>query len=331
MRANFIAFAACLFMPVSSPSQPATKAPPAFILPVACEIGRTCEIQNYVDRDPTPAARDYQCGSATYDAHSGVDFRILDMAAQRRGVNVLAAADGKVLRVRDGIVDVSVREIDRATLKGRDCGNGVVIEHDGGFTTQYCHMRNASLKVRPGQLVRAGAVIGQIGLSGNTEYPHLHITFRRGDTVIDPFAPLAGVAGRCGDGAGIWQVDAAKALIYKGGAILNIGFAAAPMTMADIEDGQLSPPTRNSAALIAYVRAINLRAGDVQDFTLKGPDGTILASHKGTALTVAQAQRFLFIGKNRAGDHWRQGLYRAHYRVIRSGTTLMQREFDLRL
>ncbi|MDG2570956.1 hypothetical protein P7L87_25725, partial [Vibrio parahaemolyticus] len=38
-------------------------------LPVACEIGRTCFIQHYVDRDPSPAASDYQCGTLTYDAH----------------------------------------------------------------------------------------------------------------------------------------------------------------------------------------------------------------------------------------------------------------------
>ncbi len=72
-------------------------------LPVACEIGKTCFIQHYVDRDPSPAAQDYQCGTLTYEGHDGTDIRIPTMAAQKAGVNVLAAADGKVLRVRDGV------------------------------------------------------------------------------------------------------------------------------------------------------------------------------------------------------------------------------------
>jgi hypothetical protein len=33
-----------------------------FRLPINCEIGRTCEIQNYVDLDPSGGVRDYQCG-----------------------------------------------------------------------------------------------------------------------------------------------------------------------------------------------------------------------------------------------------------------------------
>jgi hypothetical protein len=330
MRAISIA-AAILMIPASSPSQPAPAPSPAFILPIACEIGKTCEIQNYVDRDPGPAARDYQCSSSTYEAHSGIDFRILDMTAQRRGVDVLAAAAGKVVRVRDGVADVSVRDIDRATLKGRDCGNGVVIEHEGGLSTQYCHMRNASLKVRPGQMVQAGEAIGQVGLSGNTEYPHLHITFKRGDMVIDPFAPLPDQAGRCGGGAGIWQGDVAKELVYKGGAVLNVGFAASPVTMADIENGQIIRPSRDDAKLIAYARAINLRAGDVQVFILRGPDGSVIASHNGPPLAAAQAQRFLYIGKNRPATGWQQGVYRAQYHVMRSGEILMQREFELRI
>jgi hypothetical protein len=57
-----------------------------FSLPIACEVGLTCEVKNYVYRDQSIVAKDYVCGSATYNDHSGVDFRVLDMAAQRRGV-----------------------------------------------------------------------------------------------------------------------------------------------------------------------------------------------------------------------------------------------------
>src|SRR5262249_35663984 len=45
-------------------------------LPIDCEVGRSCVIQNYVDHDPSPNARDYQCGTLTYDGHNGTDFRL---------------------------------------------------------------------------------------------------------------------------------------------------------------------------------------------------------------------------------------------------------------
>src|SRR5580765_6359429 len=63
---------------------------PKLAFPLACQIGRTCEVQNYVDRDPGPGALDYHCGHRTYQGHSGVDIRLLDMAQQRAGVAVLA-------------------------------------------------------------------------------------------------------------------------------------------------------------------------------------------------------------------------------------------------
>ena len=43
----------------------ASAAPPALAFPLACQIGRTCEVQHYVDRDPGPGVRDYKCGRRT--------------------------------------------------------------------------------------------------------------------------------------------------------------------------------------------------------------------------------------------------------------------------
>src|SRR3954471_1267679 len=118
-----------------------------FRLPVACEIGRSCEVQHYVDRDLAGGSKDYQCGTLTYDGHDGTDFRVPDLAAQRAGVDVVAAARGRVLRIRDGVADISVRELGRERVEGTECGNGVVIAHEGGFETQYCHLAKGSLAV----------------------------------------------------------------------------------------------------------------------------------------------------------------------------------------
>ena len=49
-------------------------------MPIACEPGRTCYIQNYTDADPSVSARDYKCGTLTYDDHNGTDFRLPSLA-----------------------------------------------------------------------------------------------------------------------------------------------------------------------------------------------------------------------------------------------------------
>jgi hypothetical protein len=300
-------------------------------LPIDCVLGQTCEIQNYVDRDPSTSSKDYMCGSNSYEAHSGVDFRIPDMAAQRRGVAVVAAAAGRVLRVRDGVADVSVKTLSPGSVSGRECGNGLVIDHGGGLTTQYCHMAKGSISVQSGTQVRAGEKLGLVGLSGNTEYPHLHFTVRRGDTVVDPFAPAAGTGATCGGGQSMWQDRLGPSIGYKAGTIINAGFASGPVTMGLVEQGGIASPDAASGAIIAYVRAINLRAGDVQEFTLRAPNGAFLAKHTAPPLSASQAQRLLFIGKNRPQTGWLRGRYVAKYGVVRGGRTIMQREFDLRL
>ena len=205
--------------------------------PVACEIGRDCFVQHYVDRDPSPAAQDYQCGTLTYEGHDGTDIRVPTMAAQKAGVQVLAAADGKVLRVRDGIADVSIAGRGRDSVDNLECGNGAVVDHGQGWETQYCHMAKGSMAVRPGDTVKAGDTLGRIGLSGMTEFPHLHFTLRKDGKVVDPFA-FGADAKSCGGGRSLWEASAAQALAYQAGSVLNKGFAAGPVTMAAVESGE---------------------------------------------------------------------------------------------
>ena len=57
-------------------------------------------------------------------------------------------------------------------------------------------MANGSLQVKPGDLVRAGQPLGHVGLSGLTEYPHLHFTIRHQGKIADPFAYGAAILAR---------------------------------------------------------------------------------------------------------------------------------------
>lgn len=307
---------------------------PKLGFPVACRIGETCEVQNYVDRDPGPGAKDYRCGPRTYEAHGGVDFRIRDMAAQRAGVDVLAAAPGRVSRLRDGVADVSVKAAGAASVANQECGNGVVIDHGGGWETQYCHLARGSLKVKSGDQVTAGQPIARIGLSGNTEYPHLHLTVRHGQTTVDPFAPNA-APGSCDPKAspagGMWDAAAAKAVAYKAGAVLNAGFADAPVAQDALEEGQLKAPGAASGVLVAYVRAIDLEQGDVQALVLKDPAGTVIAQSQLGPLDRSKAQYLMFVGKRRPAEGWKPGTYTASYSVTRRGGVVISRSFQIRL
>src|SRR5690606_27061924 len=101
-----------------------------FGLPAACRLGEDCFVQQYPDMDPGSGAVDPFCGSATYDGHDGTDLRILSMKDVARGIQVLAMADGRVLRSRDGEPDRLVLTAeDRKVVSSKECGNGLVIQH----------------------------------------------------------------------------------------------------------------------------------------------------------------------------------------------------------
>jgi len=289
--------------------------------PIGCTLGRTCAIQNYVDDDPGAGALDYDCKHRTYAGHNGVDIRLTSMALERRGVDVLAAAPGRVLRVRDGIEDRSIRDEPAGAVSGVECGNGVVVGHAGGWETQYCHMRRGSVSVRPGDQVAAGAVLGKVGLSGNTEFPHLHITVRKDGKVVDPFA-YGAPSGACRAGQSLWRATPA----YHAGEVLVAGFATGPVAMRDVQENgpDQAPRPGRRMALVAFVQAIGLEAGDAQRLVLTGPDGALIAQASPPPLDHDKAQQILFVGKGHAPPAgWPAGEYRAAYTVTRAGKNVL--------
>jgi len=311
---------------------PATAQTVTLRLPVACEIGSTCAIQHYVDRDPSPAAQDYQCGTLTYEGHTGTDIRVPTTAAQKAGVDVVAAAAGKVLRVRDGMEDVSIRGRGRESVQNTECGNGLVIDHGEGWETQYCHMAKGSLAVKPGDMVTTGHKLGRIGLSGMTEFPHLHFTVRKDGKVVDPFA-YGAPEKSCGGGTSLWEPATRDALAYRPGTVLNRGFAAGPVKMEEIESGEAGRGklTTDSPALVAFVRAIGLKGGDEQVLTVLAPDGKVLAENKAPPLDRDKAQWMMFAGVRNAKGAFEPGIYRASYRVLRDGKTAIEETFEAAL
>ncbi len=309
-------------------SRPAGAEPSAFTLhkPIACTIGRDCFIQQYPDHDPGPDAKDHRCGPETYDGHDGTDFRIPDKAAQARGVTVLAAAPGIVKAIRDGVPDFDVGTYDKARVKDINCGNAVIIDHADGWQTWYCHMRKGSVRVKAGDRIETGQALGLVGQSGAAEFPHLHLTVRHDGKWVDPFADGTS----CGQGQSLWAATDRAELAYRDADVLNTGFAGAPITADDIERGGIAAPGRQSAVMIAYVRAIHLRFGDVQHFVVKGPDGHTLVESTSPPADHDKAQIQMWIGKKRGSGDWPAGTYSATYMVTRSGRTVLTKTFSIR-
>jgi len=117
-------------------------------LPVDCDMQNVCSIHKYVDHDPSPNRLDYACGRLSKDGDTGTDFRTPNLVVMESGVAVIAAADGVVRATRDGMDDVSVREIGHEAIRNRFAGNAVVLTHPGGWETQYSHLKRGSVTVR---------------------------------------------------------------------------------------------------------------------------------------------------------------------------------------
>lgn len=68
-------------------------------------------------------------------------------------------------------------------------GKVVEVKHPGGWKSVYGHLR--SFSVRPGDSVRAGGKIAEVGSTGRSTGPHLHFELRRGSDTVDPEGLLA--------------------------------------------------------------------------------------------------------------------------------------------
>jgi murein DD-endopeptidase MepM/ murein hydrolase activator NlpD len=95
--------------------------------------------------------------------HAGMDF------SSRTGTIVYATGDGVV---------------EKADNSASGYGNHIVIRHGYGYQTLYGHL--SKYKVRAGQKIKRGDVIGYVGSTGRSEAPHLHYEVHRNGEVVNP-------------------------------------------------------------------------------------------------------------------------------------------------
>jgi len=101
-------------------------------------------------------------GGADAETHPGIDF------AAKTGTPVMATASGIV----------------KAAKEKGDYGNLVYIIHDDSFSTLYAHLDK--IKVKEGDKVKQGQVIGTVGNTGKSTAPHLHYEVRLDGEPINP-------------------------------------------------------------------------------------------------------------------------------------------------
>ena len=151
---------------------------------------------------------DYGTREPSYSTHHGMDF-INDAG---HACDVIAVADGEVVYVQDGVPGYD-DEVYTA-------GNYVRIKHESGVYSRYLHLVNGSIKVKVGQKVKAGAVLGTEGNTGYSMGTHLHFDINDGNGYVDPLPYLLGEKSFCKETTKITVGDKVK---VKTGAVFSDG------------------------------------------------------------------------------------------------------------
>ena len=99
----------------------------------------------------------------TYKMHTGIDF------TAPTGTPIYATGNGRVVPAPDG---------------ASGYGNHVVIDHGFGYKTLYAHMYKS--KVKMGQRIKRGQLIGYVGNTGLSSGPHLHYEVMKNGKKINP-------------------------------------------------------------------------------------------------------------------------------------------------
>ena len=99
---------------------------------------------------------------------------------------VISPIDGIVISVVDGFNDSRVIDGEEIVWDRKDVrGNYIVIKAKYGEYVSICHMLKGSFKVKEGDIVKKGDLLGLVGNSGRTRCPHIHMQVNRGNNFVE--------------------------------------------------------------------------------------------------------------------------------------------------
>lgn len=286
-------------------------------IPLACIYGEDCFIENYFDHEPKPDIYlDHTCGKLSSDGNVTTDFKLRDHVQMKDGINVLAVDSGVIKSVRDGMSDISVDLIGEEAVRGRECGNGIVITHKRGYETQYCHLKRNSILVKQGEAVEKGQEIAQVGLSGITSFPYLEFSVRLNGKPIDPFTgenPVTEDSSIACDSLDIyplWDKQTEKKLKYISTAMLGIGFSKKVPHARGAREGKFGKTKidHDARLLVLWTDIFGVVKGDELKMSIIDPDGKVIKSEVRT-FSANRRHMFQFLGKKPESEFWMKGEY----------------------
>lgn len=192
-----------------------------FSWPISCVPGIDCTGTHfrigYPDVDGTGLS--FACSKPGYLGHQGTDIVV---SSVEQGVWALAAADGVVRWIKDGLFDHCPSDTERdcaeqekselisrpgkAATLGFNAGNFVVVEHlldNVRYLTLYAHLRKGSVTVSLGDKIVRGQHLGDVASSGNAQIPHLHFGVYKAEGAM--YRPVDPWEGTCNtSSAGLW-------------------------------------------------------------------------------------------------------------------------------
>lgn len=290
------------------------------VFPVACQPGLSCFILSYPDIDKQEGvAKDFACGGLAGDGDVFLRIGMSSIEALRNPVDVLATRAGVVTDVQDNAKDLLILHRHQLMQGDSLCGNGVVIDHGGGIQSAYCHLRMGSVKVKKGQRVEAGEVIGAVGQSGFATWPQLGFSMRAGGMMIDPITSMTDIEG-CG-----FKPHPAIPLPpafaqYNPAAIVAVGFSEDEHSLGSMLRGAAQHQgmmDSEAESLTFWATIIGVRRGDEINITLFDARGRPFETQEIIA-AADEAHTPINVTRKRGYARWRKGVYTGRISLTRT-------------
>jgi murein DD-endopeptidase MepM/ murein hydrolase activator NlpD len=99
------------------------------------------------------------------------------------GINIAVPENTPIKAADDGVVAYSGNEL-------KSFGNLVLVRHANDYVTVYAHAKE--LRVKAGDQIKGGDLIGLSGQTGNVDTPQIHFEIRKRSTPVDPMQLLHG-------------------------------------------------------------------------------------------------------------------------------------------